>query len=110
MEELKLDRSTKFLVVSIENISKSRLNQLEEWKQLDNPNKSSVDRLNRKIITEVNLNMMKIMMKVEDLAGLILKILTNYIWRTFQPKKLLKLMKMNHCGFYVQRIQALLYR
>ncbi len=56
MEELKLDRSTKFLVVSIENISKSRLNQLEEWKQLDNPNKSSVDRLNRKIITEVNLN------------------------------------------------------
>lgn len=56
MEELKLDRSAKFLVVGIENISKSRLNQLEEWKQLDNPNKSSVDRLNRRIITEVNLN------------------------------------------------------
>ena len=110
MEELKLDRSTKFLVVSIENISKSRLNQLEEWKQLDNPNKSSVDRLNRKIITEVNLNNDdEDNDESEDLAGLILKILTNYIWRTFQPK-ITQAYENEPLRFYVQRIQALLYR
>ena len=100
MEELKLDRSTKFLVISIENISKSRLNQLEEWKQLDNPNKSSVDRLNRKIITEVNLNNDD---EDNDESGRPSRANTQDTYKLYledvSTKKLLKLMKMNHCGF-----------
>ena len=56
MDESALTNPTTYRIIWIENISKSRVAQLEEWKELDNPNKSSVDRVKRKIITEVNLD------------------------------------------------------
>ncbi|EER35165.1 conserved hypothetical protein [Candida tropicalis MYA-3404] len=56
MDESTLANPTTYRIIWIENISKSRVAQLEEWKELDDPNKSSVDRVKRKIITEVNLD------------------------------------------------------
>lgn len=46
-----------FHIVHVHNISKSRLNQLEEWKELDDPNSVSVDRVNKKkVITHINVD------------------------------------------------------
>lgn len=45
-----------FNIVHIENISKSKLNQIEDWKEYYDPNRVSVDRLkntNQKIIREI---------------------------------------------------------
>lgn len=56
MDETTLTTPNTYRIIWIENISKSKITQLEEWKELGDPNKSSVDRLKRKIITEVNLD------------------------------------------------------
>ncbi|RCK66837.1 hypothetical protein Cantr_02537 [Candida viswanathii] len=56
MDESTLASATTYRIIWIENISKSKITQLEEWKELGDPNKSAVDRVKRRIITEVNLD------------------------------------------------------
>ncbi|ODV82450.1 uncharacterized protein CANTADRAFT_44223 [Suhomyces tanzawaensis NRRL Y-17324] len=58
-----LEKPVLFHIIHVSNISKSRLNQLDEWKEFDNPNNVAVDRLTKSrkirtdnyIIREVNM-------------------------------------------------------
>ncbi|KAL6449853.1 hypothetical protein SBY92_002325 [Candida maltosa Xu316] len=56
MDQKTTDKAITYRIIHIENISKSKVHQLEEWMKLVNPNKSSVDRLKKRVITEVNLD------------------------------------------------------
>lgn len=54
-----LENDVMFCIIHISNISKSLLNQLDDWNEFENPNAVSVDRLKRggqKVIREVNLD------------------------------------------------------
>ncbi|RLV91488.1 hypothetical protein JA1_003852 [Spathaspora sp. JA1] len=56
VERAELKQSTLFNIIRIENISKSKLNQLEDWQHYHDPNSVSVDRVrssNRTIIREI---------------------------------------------------------
>lgn len=45
-----------FHVLHVADISRSRLAQLDEWKEYDDPRSVAVDRLNRRVIREVNMD------------------------------------------------------
>ncbi|EGW32725.1 uncharacterized protein SPAPADRAFT_149840 [Spathaspora passalidarum NRRL Y-27907] len=56
IERAELNQSTLFNIMRIENISKSKLNQMEDWQHYHDPNSVSVDRIknsNRTIIREI---------------------------------------------------------
>lgn len=52
-----LKDATLFHIIHIFNISKSNLNQIDDWREYDNPNRVSVDRLEKsKVVREVNID------------------------------------------------------
>ncbi|CUM66848.1 uncharacterized protein PRCAT00004532001 [Priceomyces carsonii] len=80
-----LDNLVLFNIIQITNISKSKLNQLDEWKSYEDPNKASVDRIKSRsgtrLVREVKMD------EVED--------------SLFQPTKdIYKLMLRDKAGNY----------
>ncbi|KAI5961114.1 hypothetical protein CANMA_003888 [Candida margitis] len=45
-------------IIRVEDISTSKLNQIDEWKEISDPNNRSVDRLNKstRLVREINFN------------------------------------------------------
>lgn len=52
-----LPHSVTFSIIHIDDIAKSKITKLEEWKRIKDPNNVGVDRLNKgKIISEIDVN------------------------------------------------------
>ncbi|KAI3406115.2 hypothetical protein KGF56_000956 [Candida oxycetoniae] len=57
VESAPLNNTVIFHILRVESISKSKLNQLDEWKELVDPNNASVDRIKKnRMIREVNMD------------------------------------------------------
>lgn len=53
----KLDKPVTFWIIHIDDVTKSKIAKLEEWRRIKDPNDVGVDRLNRgKMISEVDVN------------------------------------------------------
>lgn len=61
LNKVNLQFPVSFNIIHIDDISKSKISKLEEWKRYKDPNEVGVDRLNRgaqaqRLITEINVN------------------------------------------------------
>lgn len=53
----RLAKLVEFFIIHIDDVSKSKVTKLEEWRRVKDPNDVGVDRLNRgKIISEIDMN------------------------------------------------------